>query len=149
MRCTWRSWISLQKGSRWHREAKKNIVVLPGYGSGFSMSDVDRRWLCGQQGARRWTQSLGSPSAKVMELWQLSVWCDNWLAYSWRKMKPYTATSFVLKRLEKRLTSGPKHAKEHLSEPLQKAMIFNGLPECYEHFVVHESFNPASSFAEI
>ena len=40
------------------------------------------------------------------------------------------------------------HAGEHLSEPLLNAMVLNGLPERYEHFVVQGSFNPAGSFVE-
>ena len=40
-------------------------------------------------------------------------------------------------------------AGEHLSEPLLNAMVLNGLPERYEHFVVQESFNPAGSFVEL
>ena len=38
---------------------------------------------------------------------------------------------------------------EHLSEPLLNAMVLNGLPERYEHFVVQESFNPAGSLVEL
>ena len=47
--------------------------------------------------------------------------------------------------LSKRL----QHAGEHLSEPLLKAMVLNGLPERYEHFVMQESFNLAGSFVEL
>ena len=47
------------------------------------------------------------------------------------------------------LSARLEHAGEHLSEPLLNAMVLNGLPERYEHFVVQESFNPACSFVEI
>ena len=42
-----------------------------------------------------------------------------------------------------------EHAGEHLSETLLKAMVLNGLPERYGHFVVQENFNPAGSFVEL
>ena len=42
-----------------------------------------------------------------------------------------------------------EQAGEHLSEPLLNAMVLNGLPERYEHFVVQESFNPAGSIVEL
>ena len=42
-----------------------------------------------------------------------------------------------------------EQAGEHLSEPLLNAMVLNGLPERYEHFVVHQSFNSAGSFVEL
>ena len=42
-----------------------------------------------------------------------------------------------------------EHAREHLSQPLLNAMVLNGLPEHYEHFVAQESFNPAVSFVEL
>ena len=41
------------------------------------------------------------------------------------------------------------HAGEALSEPLFNAMILNGLPERFQHFVVQENFNPAASFSEL
>ena len=43
----------------------------------------------------------------------------------------------------------PVYAGEQLSEPLLNAMVLNGLPEDYEHFVVQESSNPAGSFIEL
>ena len=42
-----------------------------------------------------------------------------------------------------------EHAGEHLSEAVLNAMVLNGLPECYEHFVVQENFNPAGSVVEL
>ena len=42
-----------------------------------------------------------------------------------------------------------EQAGEHLSEPPLNAMVLNGLPERYEHFVVQERFNPAGSFVEL
>ena len=42
-----------------------------------------------------------------------------------------------------------EHAGEHLSEPLLNAMMLNSLPECYENFVVQESFNAAGSFVDL
>ena len=41
------------------------------------------------------------------------------------------------------------HAGEELSETLFNAMVLNGLPQRYEHFVVQESFNPAENFVEL
>ena len=38
---------------------------------------------------------------------------------------------------------------EKISETLFNALIINGLPDKYEHFVVQESFNPASTFTEL
>ncbi len=38
---------------------------------------------------------------------------------------------------------------EKISETLFNALIVNGLPEKYEHFVVQESFNPAANFTEL
>ena len=38
---------------------------------------------------------------------------------------------------------------EHLSETLFNALVLNGLPERYEHFIVQESFNPAGTFVEL
>ena len=46
------------------------------------------------------------------------------------------------------LSNRLEQAGKHLSEPLLNAMVLNGLPERYEHFVVLESFNPAGSFVE-
>ena len=40
-------------------------------------------------------------------------------------------------------------AGEKISETLFNALIINGLPDKYEHFVVQESFNPASTFTEL
>lgn len=42
-----------------------------------------------------------------------------------------------------------EHAGEQLSEPLFNAMVLNGLPDRYEHFVIQESFHPADSFVEL
>ena len=36
-----------------------------------------------------------------------------------------------------------------MSETLFNTLVINGLPEKYEHFVVQESFNPASTFTEL
>ena len=47
------------------------------------------------------------------------------------------------------LSTRLEHAGERLSEPLLNAMVLNGLPERYEHFVVQESFNPSGSFVEL
>ena len=41
------------------------------------------------------------------------------------------------------------HAGEELSETLFNEMVLNGLPQCYEHFVLQESLNPALNFVEI
>ena len=40
-------------------------------------------------------------------------------------------------------------AGEKKSETLLNALVINGLPEKYEHFVVQESFNPASTFTKL
>ena len=40
-------------------------------------------------------------------------------------------------------------AGEKMSETLSNALVINGLPEKYEHYVVQESFNPASIFTEL
>ena len=42
-----------------------------------------------------------------------------------------------------------KEQAEHPSEPLLNAMVLNGLPERYEHFVVQESLNATGSFVEL
>ena len=41
------------------------------------------------------------------------------------------------------------HAGEEVYETLFNAMMLNGLPQRYEHFVVQESFNHAESFMEL
>ena len=40
-------------------------------------------------------------------------------------------------------------AGERISDTLFNALVINGLPEQYEHFVVHESFQPATTFQEL
>ena len=50
-----------------------------------------------------------------------------------------------MQELMSRLTG----AGEKMSETLFNALVINGLPEIYEHFVVQESFNPASTFTEL
>ena len=40
-------------------------------------------------------------------------------------------------------------AGENISETLLNALVINGLPEKYEHFIVQESFNPAANFTEL
>ena len=40
-------------------------------------------------------------------------------------------------------------AGERISDTLFKALVTNGLPEQYEHFVVQESFQPATTFQEL
>ena len=52
------------------------------------------------------------------------------------------------------LSTRLEHAGEHLSKPLLNAMVLNGLPERYEHFVVQErtlcgAKHLAGSFLEI
>ena len=47
------------------------------------------------------------------------------------------------------LMSRLTEAGEKMSETLFNALVINGLPEKYEHFVVQESFNPASTFTEL
>ena len=47
------------------------------------------------------------------------------------------------------LSTRLEDAEEHLPKPLLNAMVFNGLPERYEHFVVQESFNPAGGSVEL
>lgn len=42
-----------------------------------------------------------------------------------------------------------KEAGEELSDTLFNALVINGLPERFEHFVVQESFNPCASFTEL
>ena len=56
-------------------------------------------------------------------------------------MRHYTITLFIHTRLE--------NAGEHFSKPLLNAMVLNGLLERYKHFMLQESFNPASSFVEL
>ena len=38
---------------------------------------------------------------------------------------------------------------ERVSDTLFNALVINGLPEQYEHFVVQESFQPATTFQEL
>ena len=40
-------------------------------------------------------------------------------------------------------------AGERVSDTLFNVLVFNGLPEQYEHFVVQESFQPATTFQEL
>ena len=40
-------------------------------------------------------------------------------------------------------------AGEKIAETLFNALVVNGLPEKYEHFIVRESFNPAANLTEI
>ena len=40
-------------------------------------------------------------------------------------------------------------AGEKTSETLFNALVVNGPPEKYEHFIVQESFNPAANFTEL
>ena len=47
------------------------------------------------------------------------------------------------------LTSRLNEAGEEISETLFNALVINGLPEQYEHFIVQESFNPAATFTEL
>ena len=47
------------------------------------------------------------------------------------------------------LISRLTEAGENMTETLFNALVINGLPERYEHFVVQESFNPASTFTEL
>ena len=47
------------------------------------------------------------------------------------------------------LMSRLSDAGEQITETLFNALIINGLPGKYEHFVVQESFNPASTFTEL
>ena len=47
------------------------------------------------------------------------------------------------------LMSRLTEAGEKISETLFNALVVNGLPEKYEHFVVQESFNPAANFTEL
>ncbi len=47
------------------------------------------------------------------------------------------------------LMSRLSEAGEQVSETLFNALVINGLPGKYEHFVVQESFNPASTFTEL
>ena len=47
------------------------------------------------------------------------------------------------------LMSRLTEAGEKISETLFNALVINGLPEKYEHFIVQESFNPAENFTEL
>ncbi|CAB3992896.1 Hypothetical predicted protein [Paramuricea clavata] len=47
------------------------------------------------------------------------------------------------------LMSRLTEAGEKISETLFNALVINGLPEKYEHFIVQESFNPAADFTEL
>ena len=47
------------------------------------------------------------------------------------------------------LMSRLTEAGENMMETLFNGLVINGLPERYEHFVVQESFNPASTFTEL
>ena len=47
------------------------------------------------------------------------------------------------------LMSQLTEAGENISETLFNALVINGLPEKYEHFIVQESFNPAANFTEL
>ena len=47
------------------------------------------------------------------------------------------------------LMSRLTEAGENMTETLFNTLVINGLPERYEHFVVQESFNPASTFTEL
>ena len=40
-------------------------------------------------------------------------------------------------------------ASEKISETLFNALVVNGLPEKYEHFIVQKRFNPAANFPEL
>ena len=41
------------------------------------------------------------------------------------------------------------HAGQELSETLFNAMVLNGLPQRYKHFLVQESFNPVENIEEL
>ena len=47
------------------------------------------------------------------------------------------------------LMSRLTEAGENISETLFNALVINGLPEKYEHFIVQQSFNPAANFTEL
>ena len=47
------------------------------------------------------------------------------------------------------LTARLEQAGEQLSEPLLNAMVHNGLPQCYEHFVVQESVKTTGRFVDL
>ena len=47
------------------------------------------------------------------------------------------------------LTTRLSDAGERVSDTLFNALVINGLPEQYEHFVVQESFQPATTFQEL
>ena len=47
------------------------------------------------------------------------------------------------------LSARLEYARENLLEPMLNAIVLNSLPESYEHFVVKESFNPASSLEDL
>ena len=47
------------------------------------------------------------------------------------------------------LMSRLTEAGEKMSETLFNALVVNGLPERYEHFIVQESFNPAANFTKL
>ena len=49
----------------------------------------------------------------------------------------------------KELATCLHHAEEKFSVTLFIAMVLNGLPQRYEHFVVQESFNPLETFVEL
>ena len=47
------------------------------------------------------------------------------------------------------LSTRMEQEAEHLSELLLDSRVLSGLPERYEHFIAHESLNPAGSFVEV
>ncbi|XP_046863339.1 uncharacterized protein LOC124457093 [Xenia sp. Carnegie-2017] len=47
------------------------------------------------------------------------------------------------------LMSRLTEAGENISETLFNALVINGLPEKFEHFVVQESFNPTANFSKL
>ena len=52
-------------------------------------------------------------------------------------------------RSQELLMSRLTETGENMTETLFNALVINGLPDRYEHFVVQESFNPASTFTEL
>ena len=55
--------------------------------------------------------------------------------------------SFFIRAQE--LYSRLQQAGEYLSPAIFNALILNGLPEQYEHFIVQESFNPSGDYTEL
>ena len=126
---------------------KNEQTVLPSNGTRIFQLDNVQAWLCRQKRQKQRSRCLETIQVEVRERWGDQICqCEAPVGTpsAQRNEERYSSTSYG-HRSRTWNSSTPGRSRQRSCS----TMFLNCLPPRYEHFVVQETFNPASNFMEL